>query len=305
MNIEQIEQVITVAALGSINKAAKELYISQPNLSAAIKNLEAKLQNQIFIRSSKGVELTQFGREFLSFAQPTYQQFKHLEEFCLSITNKAPLSFSVSSQYFKFASTVFVNIYNKYSDNNINFSFKEEPVLKVISSVHSQKSEIGLLLLSSMQKKMLLRLLKSRGIEYCKLTEERGTVILGENNPLYHKDLKGVTRQMIRKFPFISYSDEQYNFSVEWAKMGIFNPYNRIYVSDRASMNDFLKSTNAYSIGIHNWNAYKNTEYYSNVKALPLLDYDLTVELGWISNKSRPLSPIAKEYLDSIKEILF
>jgi DNA-binding transcriptional LysR family regulator len=304
MDIHQIEQVITIAALGSINKAAKELYISQPNLSLSIKNFEAELQNPIFKRSSKGVELTQFGREFLYFAQPTYQQFKNLEEFCTSITTEAPLSFSASSQYFKFASTVFVDIYNKYCEKNINFTFKEEPVLSVISSVHAQKSEIGILLLSSVQKKMLLRLMKSRGIEYHKLSEEKGTVILGSNNPLFHKDLKGVTREMIRKFPFITYSDEQYNFSIEWAEMDLINPYNRIFVSDRASMNDFLNRTNAYSIGIHNWNAYKNTEYYTNVKAYPLLDYDLSIELGWISNKSRPLSPIAKEYIDSVKAIL-
>jgi len=304
MNIDQIKQVIAVAALGSINKAAKELFISQPNLSLSIKNLEAELQNPIFQRSSKGVELTQYGREFLSFAQPTYQQFKQLEDFCSSITTEPHLSFSVSSQYFKFASSIFVNIYNKYSENNINFTFREEPVLNIISSVHSQKSEIGILLLSSQQKKMLLRLLKSKGIEYHKLSEEKGTVILGANNPLFHKELKGVTRQMISKYAFVSFLDEQYNFSIEWAEMGIFNPYNRIYVSDRASMNDFLKNTDAYSIGIHNWNAYKNTEYYSNVKALPLLDYDLSVELGWISTKSRPLSPIAKEYIENIKEIL-
>lgn len=304
MNINQIEQVIAIAALGSINKAAKELYLSQPNLSLSIKNLETELQNTIFIRSGKGVELTQFGRDFLSFAQPTHQQFKYLEEFCTNITKEAPLRFSVSSQYFKFASSLFVDIYNKYGDNNINFSFKEEPVLSIIDSVHSQKSEIGILILSALQKKMLLHLLKSRGLEYHKLSEEKGTVIVGKNNPLFHEELKGVTKDMLQSYPFISYSDERYNFSAEWSDMGIFNPYNCIYVTDRASMNDFLYNTNAYSIGIHNFNAYKHTTYYSNVRALPLLDYDLSIELGWISNKSRSLSPIASEYIESIKKVL-
>lgn len=304
MNINQIKQVITIAALGSINKAAKELYLSQPNLSLSIKNLESELQNTIFNRSGKGVELTQFGRDFLSFAQPTYQQFKYLEDFCTTITKEAPLRFSISSQYLKFASSLFVDIYNKYGDHNINFSFKEEPVLSIIDSVHSQKSEIGILLLSALQKKMILHLLKSKGLEYHKLSDEKGTVIVGKNNPLFREDLQGVTKSMLQNYPFISYADERYNFSAEWSDMGIFNPYNCIYVSDRASMNDFLDSTNAYSIGIHSFNAYKHTNYYSNVRALPLLDYDLSIELGWISNKSRPLSPIAAEYIENLQQVL-
>ncbi|QOR35125.1 LysR family transcriptional regulator [Clostridium sp. 'deep sea'] len=304
MNIQQIKQVLTIAALGSINKAAKELFLSQPNLSLSIKNLEDELQNFIFTRTSKGVELTEFGREFIAIAQPAYQQFNYLEEFCSSITYDAPLSFSVSSQYFKFASSVFIDVYNKYKNKNTNFSFKEEPILQVISSVHNQQSEIGILLLSSMQKKVLLRLLKSRGINYYKFTTEKASIIIGPNNPYFSKNIKGVTRNMISNFPFVTYNDDQYNFSVEWAEVGIFNPNNRIYVSDRASMNDFLTNTNAFTVGVHNINAYNNTEYYKNLRALPFLDVDLTFELGWIANKSRPLSAIAQEYIDLVNDVL-
>ena len=65
MTIQQIRYVIMVASTGSMNEAAKKLFISQPSLSSAIKELETEMNISIFARTTKGVVRTPEGEEFL------------------------------------------------------------------------------------------------------------------------------------------------------------------------------------------------------------------------------------------------
>ena len=55
MTLQQLKYVITVAEKGTVSEAAKTLFISQPSLTNAIKELENELQIEIFIRTNKGV----------------------------------------------------------------------------------------------------------------------------------------------------------------------------------------------------------------------------------------------------------
>ena len=61
MNLVHLKYAVEVAETGSINKASEKLYVSQPNLSRAIKELEASLGVTIFDRSAKGMVLTPEG----------------------------------------------------------------------------------------------------------------------------------------------------------------------------------------------------------------------------------------------------
>ncbi|MCD8041184.1 MAG: LysR family transcriptional regulator [Clostridia bacterium] len=69
MTIQQITYVVKVAETKSINSAAAELYISQPALSGAIRNLERELHTKIFVRSNTGIKTTPEGDEFLAYAR--------------------------------------------------------------------------------------------------------------------------------------------------------------------------------------------------------------------------------------------
>ena len=78
MTFQQINYALTIADVGSMNKAAEKLFISQPTLSSSIKELENELEITIFIRNSKGVSLTPEGSDFLSNARQVYQQYLSL-----------------------------------------------------------------------------------------------------------------------------------------------------------------------------------------------------------------------------------
>ncbi len=75
MNLQQLKYVIAVAETKSITKAAGKLYISQPSLSNAIKDLETETGITLFVRSRSGVTLTKEGMEFLGYVRQVMQQF--------------------------------------------------------------------------------------------------------------------------------------------------------------------------------------------------------------------------------------
>ena len=64
MTLQQLKYVIEVAERGSITEAAKSLFIAQPSLSAAIRELEEEMATNIFVRKSRGILLTPEGTEF-------------------------------------------------------------------------------------------------------------------------------------------------------------------------------------------------------------------------------------------------
>lgn len=69
MTIQQIRYAVTVAECNSMSKAAEKLFMSQPSLSSAVRELEDELNIEIFIRSSRGVTVTSAGNEFLAYAR--------------------------------------------------------------------------------------------------------------------------------------------------------------------------------------------------------------------------------------------
>ena len=79
MTLQQLRYVIQAADSRSMNEAAKALYISQPSLSEAIKELEKEIGIELFKRSSHGTVLTPEGEEFLGYARQVTDQYQLLE----------------------------------------------------------------------------------------------------------------------------------------------------------------------------------------------------------------------------------
>ena len=79
MNLMYLKYAVEVARLGSINKAAEQLFVAQPNLSRYIKNLETELGIVIFKRTSRGMTLTPDGETFVRYAAQVLNQIDDIE----------------------------------------------------------------------------------------------------------------------------------------------------------------------------------------------------------------------------------
>ena len=80
MTLIQLNYFITIAETKSLNKAADLLYVSQPSLTSAMKELEKELGITLFFRSGRGVTLTNDGAEFLLYARQIYGQYENVLE---------------------------------------------------------------------------------------------------------------------------------------------------------------------------------------------------------------------------------
>ena len=157
MTLQQLKYVIAVADSNSMSEAAKNLFISQPSLSNAIKELEKELAITIFTRSNKGIIITAEGNEFLGYARQVVEQMELLEEKYLGMKAKKQ-KFSVSTQHYSFAVNAFVDLIKQYGVDEYDFTLREIRTYEIIEDVKNLKSEIGILYLSKFNEKIITKI---------------------------------------------------------------------------------------------------------------------------------------------------
>ena len=109
MTLQQLKYVTTIANIGSISEAAKRLFVSQPSLTKAIKELEKEMGITIFDRTNKGITVSKEGERFLGYARQVLEQAALLEEQYKSQSG-GKKQFSVSTQHYSFAVNAFVEL---------------------------------------------------------------------------------------------------------------------------------------------------------------------------------------------------
>lgn len=139
MTLMQLHYMITISETGSLNKAAELLYVSQPSLTSAVKELEKELGITIFNRSGRGVTLTNDGAEFLLHAKQLYSQYEDLmERYGEHGTRKK--KFGVSAQHYSFAVKAFVDMAKEFDMLQYEFAIRETRTAEVISDVSTLRS---------------------------------------------------------------------------------------------------------------------------------------------------------------------
>lgn len=150
MKIEQIQQIIEVAQVGSINRASQNLYIAQSTLSSSIKCVETELRQKLFIRTQKGIEQTEFGKIFVKYGKTILEAYQHIQSASnLQYRNGSNSAFKISIYYLLFANRLLYQMFNKYSDQNINFHYINTPRDRILFDVAHNISEIGIIAMHS------------------------------------------------------------------------------------------------------------------------------------------------------------
>ena len=158
MTLQQLKYIIGIVNSGSINEAAKRLFISQPSLSKAVRELENELNFEIFRRSSKGISLSLEGTEFLSYARQVVEQAELLEQRYLN-TKPLKRQFSISTQHYAFAVNAFVNLIKKLNIQEYEWTLRETRTFEIIEDVHQSRSDLGILYLNDFNRQVISCLL--------------------------------------------------------------------------------------------------------------------------------------------------
>ena len=187
MTLQQLKYVLAISATGSMNKAAEQLYVSQPSLTSSVQELEKETGIKIFNRSGRGVTLTNDGAEFIQYARQVVGQFDVLAEKYISKGN-VKKKFGVSTQHYSFAVKAFVEMVKEFDTAEYEFAVRETKTAEVISDVAGMRSEIGIIYLNDFNRKSITKLLHSNGLEFHTLTKCSPFVYLWKGHPLAKQD---------------------------------------------------------------------------------------------------------------------
>lgn len=293
MRIQQLQYLETIVQTGSINEAAKKLYLTQPSLSNAIKELEAEMGIQILLRSKLGVTLTDEGREFMIYARQVLDQVQLLKgRYEKDTTVKQ--AFSVSAQLVVHA---FVELIKTVQADEYQFTLRETETENILKDLSSFKSEIGILYLNGFNKQIMTKLFKEYDLEFTPLFKALPHVFVGRQNPLTKK--KRVTLADLTDYPYLSYEQGDNNsFYFSEEILSTLDRKKNIKVSDRATIFNLMVGLNGYTISS---GIISNKLNDDKIVAIPL-DVDDSMTLGWLKHRQLELSPIAKNYLEMLKE---
>lgn len=296
MTLQQLKYVIEVAKAKSISEAAKKLFISQPSLTNAIKELEKEMNITIFLRTNKGILISKEGEIFLGYARQVLEQAYLLEEKYLK-QDKRKQQFCVSTQHYSFAVNAFVDIIEEYGHDEYDFSLRETQTYEIIEDVTRMKSEIGVLYINDFNKLVIQKILKEHNLIFHSLIVVKPHIFISSKNPLAKK--KKVTMEELRLYPYLSFEQGEHNsfyYSEE-----IFSSvvrYKNIRVRDRATLFNLLIGLNGYTVcsGIIDENLNGK-----DIVAVAL-DKEGEMNIGYITRKDSLTSDLANAYIEALKQ---
>jgi DNA-binding transcriptional LysR family regulator len=296
MTLQQLKYVVTVADKGTISDAAKELFISQPTITNAIKDLEKEMHITIFNRTNKGIVVSNIGNEFLAYARQVLEQANLLEEKFLNAKEQSP-RFSVSTQHYSFAVNAFVDVIREFGGNQYDFTLRETQTYEIIEDVSRMKSEIGILYTSSKNEEVIMKFIKQNDLEFEELFRAKPHAFISSKHPLAER--REITLEELEDYPYLSFEQGDYNsFYFSEEILSTLDRNKNIKVRDRATLFNLAVGLNGYTVSTGVISKELNGE---NIIARPLMVEEY-MRIGVISQRKMPLSRYGEAYMAALKK---
>ena len=280
MTLQQLKYVITVAEAGTVTEAADKLYISQPSLTNAIRELEKEMNIQIFNRTNKGISLSKEGEDFLGYARQVLEQAAILEDKYKG-SDGGKKSFCVSTQHYSFAVNAFVDLVKEYGQEEYDFSLRETQTYEIIEDVARMRSEIGILFQNDFNETVIQKILKSHDLEFHPLFVAKPHVFISRKHPLANREL--IKNKELAPYPYLSFERKK-----------------NIRVRDRATLFNLLIGLNGYTVCSGVIDKKLNGE---DIIAVPLAE-ESNMRIGYIVHRRGKLSRLGNSYLEALAKYM-
>ena len=297
ITLQQLRYFVEVAAEGSITAAADLLYVSQPTMSAAMKDLERRAGRALFTRSVRGVTLTEDGTEFLGYARQVVEQAELLEQRYLGRPPSRRL-LAVSAQHYSFVVDAFVRMVKASGAAEYVFSLRETRTWDIIEDVRTLRSEIGVLYRNDFNRNVIDKLLRESGLAFTPLFLATPHIFIARTNPLAARER--VTLDDLEDLPRLTF-DQGVNNSFHFAEeiLSTRSSKQDIRVSDRATIFNLMIGLAGYTIST----GIVSDDLDPSIVAVPL-DVDERIEIGWIGHSSVPLTEQAERFVAEMRDVV-
>ena len=297
MTLQNLKYILEISNNHSFSRAAKNLFVSQSTLSAAVKELEADLGISIFKRTNRGVTLTYDGEDFIKYAREIVEQSQYLEQRYHS-RKSLPMRFSVSCQHLPSAVRAFTIFLEEINSSSYDIAIRECDTNSVIHDVSGRKSELGILAIQEPHMRSMQTLFSSYDIEFHPIKTVKNYVFLRSGHPLASHSV--LTIKDLEKYPFVTYDQEleTSHFSEEPLFYKLLNK--NVHVSDRCTKIALVRKTDCFSIGpdLPNSNADAFHRGMGSMIARPLENDIGLLHMGYLTTSQTPLSQLGQLYLD-------
>lgn len=294
MTLAQLRYAITVAKATSMNEAARKLFISQPSLSTAIRELEEEIGVELFHRTNRGVLVTPEGEEFIGYAKQVVDQYELMESKYVA-KKSGKKKFSVSMQHYSFAVSAFVELVKQFGMDEYEFAVHETKTQKVIEDVKNFKSEIGILYVNDFNRKVLEKLFHEFNLEFHELLRCGVYVYLWKGHPLAEREK--IALEELVEYPCLSFeqgADNSFYFAEE--VLSTYEYKRLIKADDRATVLNLMRGLNGYILCSGIICEELNGSDYCAVK----LDSDEMMTIGYLARKGATISPLGQKYLEEV-----
>lgn len=296
MTLTQLVYAVKIADTKSMNKAASELFVSQPALSGAIRDLEDEIHTKLFIRSNRGIVITTEGEEFLSYARQMVELNKLIDDRYIE-EKQYRKKFSVSMQHYSFAVEAFIKLANQLSVGEFELAVHETKTHEVIENVKNFRSEMGVLFLNEFNEKVLNKIFTESELEFVPLFECGISVYLSKSHPLANKDR--IKFEELSDYPCLSFEQgEKNSFYYTEEVLSTLNYKQIIKADDRATMLNLMVGMKGYTLcsGII-CEELNGGDYIS----IPL-DTEDKMTIGYLKRRKIPLTILGEKYIEILKK---
>ena len=243
MTNNQIHYMVEIAKAGSVNQAARNLFISQSSLSGAIQSVEAEFGRKIFARSVKGMALTPFGRQFIAYITPIDRQLQQLYSMRMTAVS-AQESLSVISNGFYYLSDIVTSMGQRRKDSGLHVFLREEYSGNVADAVMNGEADIAVVRIWSCYRDQLLERFLSSNLLYHPLCSMELGVDVGPMNPFFRSQDVDLLPEQLAGYPQIIDESLDYGpYADILSKLGLQMERTRYVVNSRAAIYEILSRT--------------------------------------------------------------
>lgn len=293
LTIQQLQYVMEIQRTGSVSKAAKNLFLSQPNISNAVKTLEKELGIDIFERTHEGMRPTVQGRQFLLRAE---RIMKEVDGISADLLQEPPESFRMLYGAWFPAYEAFVRLCQDHQ-NHAKISFSAFSIGTRDPLEEMAGSSYDLCVSEFVNERLLLMRCKQYHMEYKHLAQTQLYVQLAENHPLLNQS--GSHFEHLRDYPYVDFYFPGLSDDVSPLWTDFVNPERIIRVNSPAARRAIVSHSNAFSIVMPHSTAFNKRHGIVNIP-IP----QLTANIGYIYSLDRGLSKLAREYLHHLDATL-
>ena len=295
MTILQLKYVIAIDEECSMRKAADRLYVSQPGLSSAVRDLENELGIQIFERVHNGVVTTVAGASFIAYARNAVEQFEKVEEKYLNAKAQRP-TFSVSMQHYTVAVNAFIDTVKEYDLEAYQYFIRETQTSEVIEDVKTMKSEVGVIALSDFNKNTFKKIFTDASLEFHELFSRDTYIYLSKDHPLAGSEV--LSLDDLKEYPCMVFDQgDNTSFYYREEALATYDYKKVISTNERATSIELMLGLNGYAVGAAMLGEGATS---SDIKVIKLKEEE-PLTFGYITRKGGQLSEMGKTFVEKLE----